>query len=195
MRFGASHLLAVSPTLLVQRLTRVTAVRGASDQKVGSAPKTGSAVFPAVVPMTRPFHEDSAAVPRDVDLPGLVAEEATGQYFADCKPRTSNKNPYDTATATRLWRPTPTSSASPHRRQKLTHSAPHPARHGRPEAHITKAFLRSPLRRQRRAAVVARELTPTAVEALTTLSATFERATDDAAIMNLDMKMPEPVGR
>jgi retinol dehydrogenase 14 len=65
-----------------------------------------SAVFATVIPMIRLFmrtpQQGAATSIYLASSPDV--EGVTGRYFADCKPRTSNRDSYDTAAATRLWR-------------------------------------------------------------------------------------------
>jgi retinol dehydrogenase 14 len=65
-----------------------------------------SAVFAAVVPMIRLFMKtpQQGAATSIYLASSPDVEGVTGQYFVDCKPMTSNKDSYDTAAATRLWR-------------------------------------------------------------------------------------------
>jgi len=55
--------------------------------------------------VTAELRTDNASLADLLNLAGAfgAAEGITGTYFAGCKPKTSSRSSYDTATAARLW--------------------------------------------------------------------------------------------
>jgi retinol dehydrogenase 14 len=64
------------------------------------------ASFKVLLPLVRPFMKSPAAgAATSIYLASSAeVEGVTGRYFANRKPKTSNKTSYDTAAATRLWK-------------------------------------------------------------------------------------------